>query len=505
VGPQLGPLRGPTKLYKLVYFDLYPSMVRYRGNNGRYISNRSGRRGAWKRLARGVMSRARWPGAKPPGRRSTARPSRVNSAWNVGKAVGMYAAKRVGEWGLKKAGRYVSKRFTPQRKRRTAGYADGGYSGRFNNPTRSSGRSMDRFNKDGVLVVKEITGEIEDADCVYLMNETVNSRDVIFFSVAAILRKLAEKAGFKCQGISSAYIEDASANDGSGNSTRFFVGLSSINLQTGATTNVGNTLVATDTLAIVTAFFLVAIETYSAGSGLTSDTNATIPYKFYLHSIDASAGAQFIPRAEIRLDECYVEVFGKAEMKVQNRTGSSETIPSDHIDNVRNNPIQGRIYQFSGMPRSKNSGKIIGGANSAAALFERISYPTAVIGFGAGNTGDPAWKEPPRPSQFWNCKKSAYVRLDPGQIKSFNHFGIKTMAVLKLWKSIRFQVTATSTLTTYSVFPCQLLAMEDVINSGPGDKVTIGYEIERTLGVKVSTHRSRFMKTYFEQATGPVP
>lgn len=374
-----------------------------------------------------------------------------------------------------------------------------GYAGNFRKITRKSGRGLDRFNRDGVLVVKEVAGEANDQDCVYVMNEAVNSRDVLFFSITAILRKLVEKAGLRPQGVGDAFIATPALSDGSANFSNYQVHLVKINLQTGATTLTQFVGSSTDTLAIVSAFFLTDIEEYSAGFGRSSDDNARIPYKFILMSKDASLASVAIPMSEVLIDECHIEVYGKSEMKIQNRTvaiGGSED-----AENVRNNPVQGRVYGFNGIPRAKNSGKIIAGTNVSPVFFERIDYPLAVQAWGGGDVTDTVWKEPPVPSTFWNCYASAGVRLDPGQIKSFFVTKTRTMPVMSLWKAIRLQVTAASSISTYSIFPFQVIAMEDVINAGGTEQVTLGFEIQRTLGIRAWFKPKKFMKTYFEQFT----
>lgn len=386
--------------------------------------------------------------------------------------------------------------------RRLRGNKSGRYTGTFKKTTRKSGRSLDRFNRDGVLLVKEVSGEVADPDCAYLMNETVNTRDVIFFSIVAVLRKLVAMAGLRSQGVGDVFIENWVTADGTESSTRFKVQFVAINLQTGFTSSTVHSCLITDTLATVASQFLIDVENYSAGYGLLNNTNATIPYKMQLVQIDAAIGSLEIPRAEIRFDEVDIEVYGKAEMKVQNRTASNSG--SEDAENVANNPVQGRIYKFQGVPRAKNSGKVPGALNAGPVLFERISYPTAVAGFGAADFTDTIYKEPPVPSSFWNCKESAKVRLDPGQIKSFYVSATKKMNILKLWKAMRIQFT-TSSFTTYSVWPFQLLGLEDVINAGALEEVTLGFEIERTLGCRISTRSKRFMKTYFEQTAAPIP
>lgn len=372
-------------------------------------------------------------------------------------------------------------------------HTTGHYQGPFRRPTKRAGRMMDIYNRKGWTAVSEYTGSVSDPDCCYLLNAAVSANDVLFYSAASALRKLFEIGGSSPTGLNEGVF---TPSGGSFSSTNYQVGLISINLQTGLeTASVFYAVITTSLFSDVVGAFMPYIQNYSAGSGSSADANMEVPYKFVLTEQVPTATPYQIVHAEVLFSECSIQLDGKSIMKVQNRTKA--TGGSEDAENINNNPLQGRLFELNGLPKPKANGKRIGGLNSAVFPFERLQYPDEVSYFGAAAGGfDPEFREPPSPGFFYNCSKSSFIRLEPGAIKSYTLQYSKNINILRLWRMCRLQRNTGNTFVQFSSFPCQMLALEDVINANAAENISIQFEVERHFGCFASIKRNRFTKTH---------
>lgn len=378
----------------------------------------------------------------------------------------------------------------------------GHFEGRFRRPTRRAGRSMDQFNKKGWSTVTELTGDVTDADCCYLLNASVAARDVLYWSLAATVRKLFEIAGGRPTGVGDTVFPPTG---GATSSSGMQVYMTSINLQTGLeTASLFYDIVTATTFANVVDALLPYVEGFSAGFGQNSDSNMEMPYQITLMEkipivpLTDPLTYHNIVRAQVIFNETTVTIGASSQMKVQNRTKA--TGGSEDAENINNNPLQGRLYYLTGLPKPKNNGKRPGGANSAVFPFERLQYPNELSYFGAASGGfDPEFREPPSPGFFYNCGKSSYVRLEPGNIKTYTCYYKKTMLITKLWRMVRLQrnsVVSGDNFVQYSAFPCQMIGLEDVINANAAENISIQFEVERKFGAFVTVRKNRWTKTH---------
>lgn len=373
----------------------------------------------------------------------------------------------------------------------------GHYQGRFAKLSKRSGRSYDKFNRSGWHTVVENIGSVTDVDCCYLMNSSANSKDVLYYTLAALIRKLFQIGGIRLTGIN----ESVGATTGGATSgINLLVRLVSINLQTGLETATPAAYPVTTLVLVsdIVTYFMPFVEDYCAGAGKASDFNMEAPYKIVLLDAVPTTVAYEVVRSEILLHECDAFIKTKSVMKVQNRTKA--TGGSEDAENINNNPLQGKIYWFQGLPKPKNIGKRNAGLNSAVFPFLRMPYPNEVFGFGSSTGGfDPEFREPPSPGHFYNCKMSAKVRLEPGAIKTYTVHGARGQNILKLWRSLRIERNASSTFIQHSSFPCQMIALEDVINANAAENISVQYEVERELGAFVSIKKKMWTKTHYAQ------
>lgn len=378
----------------------------------------------------------------------------------------------------------------------------GRYVGAFKAPNKTSGRKLLPYNKKGVVYVKELTGTVSDPDVVYVMNAAVNSYDVLAAIIAAALRNLFEKAGVRITGLT----DDIATSAMTVSRGEMTVRLVSMNKYTFAVTTQDAVVSAGTTLAsLSTTTFFPAFLNWASGydnvSGAGNANNLVEPQKFILYFNEDATSAIQNQVSEINFEEAEITLHGSSQMKVQNRTKSA-TGSADEQD-VSNNPLQGRLYYFKGVPRPKNNILTSAGGGQMAA-FSVIPVDVGVKTLvGATDFGSTDFKEPQPPTAFYNCTKSSFVRLEPGDIKQYDVQYTCTHALSHLVKMLRIQygVNTSEFSTNYTIFPCQMIGLEDVINVNLLENISIAYEIERVLACVCSTKAKKFCRTQFTQVT----
>lgn len=357
--------------------------------------------------------------------------------------------------------------------------------------------SFARYNVNGVVMVDETTGSVTDPDCIYIMNEAINSRDLIWMICKAMVRKLFEKAGIRITGAKDPVIDIS----GGQSTPNFTVRLVTVNKFTGAWVNTDYTLIATSTFEDVAGWFRNNFEQYCSGHGELSNSNMDELHKFILlKGTAANLATNHDSRSELLFNETFIDIYGLSELKFQNRTKA--TGGGVDAEDINNNPLVGKSYLFRGVPKPKANAWVVGGTNSALFAFERMQYNRGLVTFG-GNSGgfDPQMREPPSPSMFWNCVKAGKVRVEPGEIKKFVSKDFRSGNVLKILKNIRLQLDAGGGWSTYSIFKVQMIALEDVINANAAENISVQYECQRQLGVKCWSKQKKFYRTEYIQVT----
>lgn len=370
----------------------------------------------------------------------------------------------------------------------------GHYTGRFKRPTRKSARTIfDKYNKTGCVLTTETIGNVQDTDCCYIINEVMNSRDVIRYIVSAFMRRLFEKAGFRVEGGDRAVLD---IGLGIFNDAKYHITLYRLNKSTGAVSSDDYSVGTLDKFDDIVDFFVPFFENYSSGFGLNDDNNTNELHKMSFWYDNGTVGTVPLVLSMLLFSETFIQMFGYTELKVQNRTKAAGG--SEDAENINNNPLQGWSYLFNGVPKAKGNSLIQGG-DFTYLNFERLPYPKGVQTFGGS---DPAQtfniREPPIPKQFWNCAKAKRIRLEPGEIKKMVASKYKQGNILRILKAIRLSRDGLYQYSTYSIFPVQMIAMEDVINGSVEEEISVQYEIERKLGVKCYNKEKKFYTTDFQ-------
>lgn len=377
----------------------------------------------------------------------------------------------------------------------------GTFVGKFSRPNKRSGKKLLKYNKTGTVLVKELTGTVSDPDVCYVINEAINQYDFVQAIIEAIVRQLFEKAGIRIVGRNDIIASLDGSNSGQG---KMYIRLNAINIST-PETPIDHPVLTSDTLkSMATKFFAafinaISLENSSGGGGNTYNTY--LMTEMILYKANEANNAINQQLAVVKFDECKIDVYGQAELKVQNRTKASSG--SGDAEDVSNNPLQGRLYYFKGVPRPKSL-QLSSSNGSNGNSFGLWNVTTGVRTLtGAADFGNADFKEPPPPTYFWNCKASSKVRLDPGQIKTYTvkqGFVMMLPAILKKLR-MQFSTAGNSLFTNHTIFKSCMIGMEDVINVNASESIGIAFEIERILAVRAFVNAKKYCRTSFEQVS----
>jgi len=368
------------------------------------------------------------------------------------------------------------------------------------------------FSRKGVILRQEITGSVDDADCVYVKAEALPAKDSIKSIIAAMLRVLFERNGYHIPSWDSVPISTAPGKIVDANETSatwpVLLRLYNKNMNTGviAQQSVIPLNQPTYTFNYIVDAFVTDFTQYVAGFGASNASNATKLYCFSLVDVVyTTLGAQMEKVLDTLLfSECRVAVRSRIDFKIQNRTLAADNVGNE-ADDVSANPIQGRMYLFSGIPKPKPTGM-----TSAAGLDAGTGNKFQVYYLDEGTRGfnpsgiDASYKEPPAPGTFWNCYKNAYCRLNPGEVKRYGlSDGFKMMYVEKLLMQIKTLVAdVANDLYFYNNKKNMMFAFEDVISiDTAGHVISVAWEVERTTEAICSVKKTQFMLPRFTQHT----
>lgn len=392
--------------------------------------------------------------------------------------------------GLKKADmnansrKFRSSRIGTKTKRSTATKTSGGGGKMRKRRMTRTRRSKKKMRKTkgkkkspGIVDTEEISGLVNDPDCVYVVHTALDPFQTIQKCVWELMRKLLNRGGFIIHSVD----EEFDSNTGF-NSTGFTVVVYGKTAETDTEIiRVSHTFASGETIrTLVSATvnpFLEYSSGYTTAAGTGNVNNSIELTKICLYDNKTSNSLQ----ATVDLREEVMTVTGISHLKIQNRTLSGDGTAG--TDNVNNNPLQGRVYNFSGVPKPK-------GRNMS--LFDGVTTNRGVQLIRAAVLGlDPNLREPPLPRVFWNCYDSNNCLLNPGDVKQITCKQTKTVNFLKLMKMIRFQNGASPLFKSYySPFKHQMVAMEDVINVDPEELITLAYEVNRSMYIRSVTKKS---------------
>lgn len=390
------------------------------------------------------------------------------------------------------------------RRARRSGGSGPGYTGAMRRG-RSSKVWNDVFNRRGVTAIHECNQEVIDANCVYAFADVIRPQDAVYYAVAAVVRLLMEKAGLRATAFDELVVIPGGCTD-------IYFNLVKYNIYSTAYTNTSITCTATTTFKQVVDAFGADFGNYVAGFGASSASNTLELVSMSIEKrvgSSSNAAVTQVPLAEVQLGELFIHVKAKSELKIQNRTvgtlqepdpvtGAVTTYADFSASGVHANPLVGRSYVFSGVPKLKTYGQLLGAGTAAANAFLNINWTTGIncLG-GTGSSSD--FKTPVDPKMFWNCKSSAKPHLDPGEMKSL--WGVVNVRkkFLKYLQMLKYEQN--TNFYSQTVFPIIGAAFEDAMNLNGAFSCTIGMSIDRKMGMYVTERKQKYFRTQYTDNT----
>jgi len=187
----------------------------------------------------------------------------------------------------------------------------------------------------------------------------------------------------------------------------------------------------------------------------------------------------------IDLTNEFVRFKTTASLKIQNRTLS--TSGSGDAEDVSANPLQGLRYDLTnGMPRWRDN-SLTGLANVFGQVFDSQGV-LLIRGAEFTTTASAVNREPPNPKMFANCKKSAKVILQPGDIKKCDIVFKKNALLIDFLQAIGAGAGSSALRpNTRAIGKMSLFALEDMINVNALQNISIAYEVNRVFSAYCTT------------------
>lgn len=375
--------------------------------------------------------------------------------------------------------------------RRRAYHTTGSYKGKFKKGSSKETKEQNYANK-GILHTSEVSGTISDPDCVYITHTAVDGYKLVEVAVQALFRKLFQKQGYVITNVDEplGHISITDAKD-------WQIELIQQDQLTGTESVLATYVtVAGSTIRSIANEFITYFMQFSSGAttvpGVGASANDKRLRKLILYGQDFNVTRQPVFECQIELDDEVMCVYGYSKIKIQNRTLAPDG--GDQANDVSNNPLIGRSYGFKGIPKLRD--RNVWPLNSIPINSGIQLIRSAVL---TGNTG---FKEPPNPSVFSNCQKSAKLKLEPGDIKSSTISFQKNQNFLEMLQKIRLQYGATAAFNSYySIFPSEMFAFEDMINVNSTQNLSCAYESNQVIGVYFKTKKKAKGVITFAQAT----
>lgn len=443
--------------------------------------------------------------------RKAAEKAALNVNFDLKKRTGSFSAPFQSPTNLLSTPAGRKSRMTPESSIRKIGSRFGGvstgyYKGRFKKATRKGVKTgTDIYAKTGVVQRVEIHGKIDDVDVVYLGHNTFQVSLISEVIAKAILRKLFTKHGFT-------FNDDQEIINGS--QTGFTIRwsrrrtsdgamcYSSISTFTGMTLNllIGNTSTpsgASDWLSTASLKDQIAQSMYVMNEGYGNNMTGNF------ECIEFYSSGSAMPTGQLKFEEEVLDLQFNSKMIIQNRTKSDSG--STEIETVDNQPLKGFQYLFAGgVAHVKNDGKLIGtapvtGTPAGNVINQNRSEGILLVRGGEFPASQQNWKEPPAPRVFANCYKASKVLLQPGSIKGGY--------IVSRWRGyfnnlLNGKLIVKANVGTVSAAPgkLQMFALEERLNSGSLNKITVNYECEKTCGARfISVKKPNYMTGFIQQ------
>lgn len=380
--------------------------------------------------------------------------------------------------------RIAVQRIRAQRAKGFGGPSVGVYQGKFKRPKRAKTTKIADYLSTGAMNYKEVYGDINDPECVYLTFSTWDRYSLLRTIHNALFKKLLKKAGINMDS-ATAELPLTNYNDSSG-VTIVAVYKNPNDDNVVATYSIPNdtslqSLYDNDACSLRT-WMINKLE----GNAETTQSK--------LERIIMKVGAGGVVLAELNVMQEVLQCESILSIAIQNRTKGAGDTTSASTERVDSQPIVGKLYEFvGGVPNEKQYG---------GSPIRWVDTSNGIGLFQAG--GDINYQEPPPARHFSNVTKCSSVMLNPSIIKRHT---MKWYArgylnnLFDKWKNITNRTINANIANIGAVMAnapgkCAMFAFEEVLNSGSSNKITVSYELDRKDGAKLITAKPAPMKPY---------
>lgn len=352
----------------------------------------------------------------------------------------------------------------------------------------------------GFAFTTEITGAVNDPNCVYLCTQSYTQVGLVEVAVASILRKLFHKG---CGWTAESFEEripgyNGYVNDSDGWRIELYsqdrvTGTYSVYAYDLGTAETMRTLVG-DTaagLAANMAIIMNPIKLYSSGYGDAVNTsNILEPFKLRLFAKDGNVTTFWHCVADLNLRDTICHFMSHVRFRMQNRTVSDSGLSITNDLTV--NPISGKVFDFTnGHPKTRVDGTF---------QLEIMNPEKGVNLQRAATFSIGAQKTIPNKGIFKNCIGSKNLHMEPGQMNTTQYKHTGKNHFLAMLRKLHVGKGNGVTLNT-GIGYSQLIALEDDLNYNQVQKVLVVYECIRTMGCYVTTAKGKPSQVAFTQTT----
>lgn len=366
----------------------------------------------------------------------------------------------------------------------------GGYAGKFAMSAQKSSKGLrDKFQKYGAVAIEENYGSVADPDILYLGQSTYNIDVIVNVIAVALLRKLF-RVGCKVD-VKTFYEElpliGVNPDSGPYGFKILYRTRDSDGTYFDYLHNIPNDS-SLNTLATRTENGFRLIDSLRQAM---VEENPKVLVKVLLFLTDEPAGTQSASNKlvyQMDLNTEVLEITMSSHMVIQNRTRSASA-GSNEITVVDAQPLKGPVYEFStGVPKIKGEGPYLLGVCRPQGLI-------LVRGAELGGTDIVSYREPPVKNTFQNVVKSGYVRLGPGAMKSM----VCASTCKGFFGNVLYKLRYNndSGVVSRSYGKSQMVCLEEELNSGSANNMTISYECQHISGAQLTTTLSPNMQPGF--------
>lgn len=355
------------------------------------------------------------------------------------------------------------------------------YRGKFRRPrSAKKGQYLEKIcQKRGHLVNQEVYGDVADPDCVYIVHSTYSATNYAKTIAYALLRKLLVKAGFNPDTVDQE-LPFYDYNNADGFKIQYI-------LKDGSNNNfvTSYTTVDDDTMAtVLTPGKLPLIDTITAL--LNSYTSGQYLERIQLFISDRNGVAtNWRLKTEINLEREVLTMYSTSEIMIQNRTkGAAAT--GNETERVDSQPLKGYTYICNGAtPKTQTMGvTTLDSASTNGIVLARAAQLNSAL------------KEPPVSNFFTNCYKRGVVALDPGVIKSASIY-IKYRGFFNNVLA-KFRTSSASNTVQIAHGKCQIFALEETLNTGSANNITVSYEVQKKYGCFLTTTKKTVLLASYD-------